>query len=459
MWRVTVDLGDLSLEAEGPTADDPDTDPALPVLLGVRWTETLATDGALWPVGREVSTGTLTILFETAAEAEAITAATTVTVRFYSDTADTDPSTAFYGRASDPSLTVHERGVVASVVITDYLADLAELTAGTYDYPTEDHGTRLIRVFDDVGVTLQTQDQTTGAWSDFDNSPNQAWWATLAARTASATSVLAYATDVLSWAVVHSVIVVPITLERLYMDELVPVVDESTGALLGFGLRNLERDVPARAPGVLVDDAGVWRIEWPDASDPLGSYVIDANDVLFSATWTRNRALDTDRVEVVRSNQAVVQASLDDAVPITARVETTITNNADADDTLAMLLPDDRPASTWQADKFTALLDDAAPAGWYPADLRTLVTLHGIEPRHNPTDSPWYHGVVWARELVLEGRDARVDVTLLPARNVAPYAAVVSAYYNVTFTELDTAITFANIDPAIRWVDMYQVGG
>lgn len=466
MWRMAVTIGDLALEAEGPTEPDPDNPPPLPALIGVTWTDTLAGDGALWPAQADISTGTVTILAETAAELVDVSSATPVAVEFYADTADTEPAAALYGRASDPSLAVHERGVLASIVVTDYLADLAELTAGEYDYPSEDHYTRLIRVFDDVGIELQVQDPTTGSWSPLAGSSDAA---TLAARTASATSVLAYTADVLAWAVSHTVSMVPIELHDWTMRELVAITD-TAGALTGYGLRMLanlqsgnasgptyKRSTPAPAPGELVEDGGVWGIVWPDTGDPLGPYVVDANDVSFSATWARRRDLDIDRVEVVKSDDSVRRDSLPDAVPITARVQTSLTSNADADDTLLMLLPDARPATHWQADKFTVHLDLAA-AGYFPAPLRTLVTLHGLEPRHNPDNSPYWHGIVWARTTTAEAEEVTVELVLLPARDVGPMFDGVSGYYSVSFNELP-AMAFEDMDPAIRWVDMYQVRG
>ncbi len=449
-WRITVTLGDLSLEAVGPTEPAPDSPPPLPVLLGVRWREELLGDGALWPTARAVPTGTLVLLAETAAELEHISSATPVAVRLYADADDTEPAASFYGRASDPALAVHDRGIQASIVVTGYLADLAELTAGDYNYPAEDAATRLERVFDDAGVPLDS----------FDPSPTQRlWWPDLAARTASTTSVLSYAVDLLAWAVVHSVLMVPIEVHRLSMNELEALVDVD-GALVGFGLTSLDREVEARAPGRLVDEGGTWTIAWPDTSDPLGSYVVDANDVEFSATWTRRRDLDMDRVEVVKADQSIRRASLDDPVPITGRIETALTTNTDADDTLAMLLPDARPSTSWQADKFTVHLDRAAP-GYFPADVRTLVTLHGLEPRHNPDNSAYWHGVIWSREIVAEADAITVELVLMPGRNIIPGFDGVSDVYSVEFADLAAdfpGLTFANIDPDIRWVDLMQVG-
>ncbi len=446
-WRITVTLGDLSLEAVGPTEPDPENPPPLPVLLGIRWREELLGDGALWPTARAVPTGTLVLLAESAAELANVSSATPVAVRLYADSEDTEPAAEFYGRASDPSLAVHDRGVQATIVVTGYLADLAELTAGTSNYPAEDAATRLERVFDDAGAPLDS----------FDPSPAQRlFWPDLAARTASATSVLSYAVDLLAWAVVHSVHTVPIEVHTLSMNELEPIVDVD-GALVAFGITNLDREVEARAPGRLVDVDGVWTIVWPDTSDPLGPYVVDANDVAFSATWTRRRDLDMDRVEVVKADQSVRRASLDDPVPITGRIETALTTNADADDTLAMLLPDARPSTNWQADKFTVHLSRAAP-GYFPADLRTLVTLYGLEPRHNPDNAAYWHGVVWSREIAAEAEAVTVDLALMPGRNIVPAFDGVSGYYNLQFNEVDPAVTFANLDPTIRWVDVMQVG-
>ena len=270
----------------------------------------------------------------------------------------------------------------------------------------------------------------------------------------------AYVVDLNAWAVWHAVFAVPIERHSLWLEELVPVVDDATGVLVGFGTRLLDREVPAPAPGSLVLDGGVWTVAWPDSSDPLGVYVIDADDVEFSATWTRRRDLDVDRVEVVKANQAVRRASLDDPVPVTMRVETALVSNADADDTLAVLLPDAVPASHWQADKFTVHLDRAA-VGYFPPPPRVLTTLHGLDPRHNPEGTAHWHGMVQAREVILEGDQARVDLTLVPARNVTsstrPDDVFGPVTANVQFTDLDPAITYANVDPVLRWVDLWQV--
>lgn len=454
MWKVTVSIGSLDLEAVGPTEPDPMDLPALPVLTGVRWRDSLVGEGALWPAPQDVSTGTLSVLFETAAEAEFISSATVVKVEFYSDSTAVTPDATFYGRASDPSLAVHDRGVLATIIITDYLADLGEDTVGMAARPAEGHLDRVLAMFTEAGRTARVYDPTFDTWADLVGATP--YDAELAARSASATSLLAYLQDLLTWAVVHFVFgLPPVESHTLVVHELGAEVD-ADGDLLGFGLRPLERDVPAPAPGVMALDGGVWGIAWPESGDALGALAVDANAVAFSATWNRNRDLDTDKVVVVLADQSIRSASHPGVDTAVLRFETQLTLAADADDTKDLYLPDTSPTSSWQADKFTVLLDHTEP-GYFPAGLRTLVTLYDLEARHNPEGIPWWHGVVQAREVVLEGSSATVDLTLLPGKNITGYFDGVSDNYQVKFSELDPGLTFDNIDPAIRWVDMAQV--
>lgn len=474
MWRVEVTLGDLELEAEGPTFPTPDDGPpALPFLSGVRWFEALAHAGARWPATTDVSTGTLVVLFETAAEAEWVNSSTTVAVRFYSDTAASTPDATFHGRASDPTLQVHPSGVLASIVVTDYLADLEELTVGLVDWPSERSHVRLDRVFDEAGVPSPI-DPGPGASDTF--------YPTLAARSLAAVSALAYAQDLTGYMVIRSSAGSHVTFDNLSMVEVRPnITADLLDTVAPYELATLIHHNLAPAPGLLEEVDGVWTITWPamddttvmPASAPIsglpnppipatvvGNLAIDAGVVRQEVAWTRRRDLDVDTVQVIRNAGNTVSAALEDPVPVVQVVETEQTNDAPAQDTADFLLPQSAPGSSWAVDKFSVVLGEATPAGYWPGNLRDVRTVHSIPVRHNPDAKTWWTGVVVAREVTLEGRSVQVDLTMVSPRGLRKWQdpTLASAPYTLTWSDLGASVpTWDTLDPTITWWDLWQV--
>lgn len=470
MWRVEVTIGDLDLEATGPVEPSPeDGPPALPFLSVVRWTEALAHGGARWPAVQEVATGTLVVLFEEAADAAWIDATTPVAVRFYADVAASTPDATFHGRASDPALAVHPAGVLASIVVTDYLADLEEFTVGLVEWPSERTNTRADRVFDEAGVP-----------SPLDGTPDTAW-PTLALRAASAVSPLAYLQDLLGYAVRRSSAGSHVTYDNLTMIELRPnITDDLLDPDAPYETLGMVHHSLAPAPGTLTEEAGVWTITWPPMDDTtampasanlaglppvipatvMGNLTLDAGVVRQAVTWARRRDLDVDQVQVVRDNSNLVTASLENPVPVALVLETEQTTDAAALDTAEYLLPQAEPGSSWAVDKFSVVLGLHTPPGFWPGGLRDVRTVHSIPDRHNPDAKPWWTGVVVGREVHLEGSEVTVDLAMVSPRGLRPWQdpTGVSGPYTLAWSDLEPAEpTWDTLDPRITWTDLQQV--
>lgn len=457
-WRCVVRLGEVVVESVqlAPGAD-PDTDPPLPVLLEARWTDELDTDQHTWPLVQGPSTARLALLMADAADAADITADTTVSVEFYRQAADVDPVATFHGRASAPNITPHDLGVVVEVTCADYLTDLAAVTIGSVAYPAETTDLRMGRMFAAAGETMPEEwSEDWQEWRDFPTSATSGpgldgAWPTLAARAASATSLLAEAQAVLAdsvWVPWQFITEGLSTWRDPIQYELRPnITDGELDPILPWQIVRLDPEVLANAPLRFVRDGDTWTA-LPAEEDPeVLEVLVPASVTDWSATWSRRVVADVNTVDVVLADETIRRSTNLQAgqVRVTDRVETTLTGgwhsfiaqNSPGDPGTLLgnfLLPDrlDLPGSSWEADRFTVLLDEAqAPADWWPGELREVRTLSSIQARHNPEGRTWWTGVVAFREVSVAGGECRVEVGLLPR----PITA--REWFGYPFTSID----------------------
>lgn len=468
MWRCVARVGELVVSSVQLAEDaDPDTDPELPQLAEVRWTDELTADQHTWPLTQGPSTAKLVLLLDSAADAAAITASTTVAVELYRQDADTVPVATFHGRASDPVITPHELGVMVELTCGDYLSDLAADTVGASDYPSETTEDRVHRLFDAVGQPRPKEWlEASGVWVSLPDSYTsgkgpEGVWPMLAARSASATSLLAEAQATLAHSVWRTWQVITEGLSRFrdpQMYELRPhLTDGELDPTIPWQVVELDPELEANAPLRLVLSDRVWTAEVADDDPDVMDVLVPAEYTSWDATWARRTVSDVNTVDVVLADQSVVRSTTLEPGErrVTDRRETQLTGAYHPDAVTAFgasvvgdpakhlgdfLLPDrlDTPGSSWEADRFTVELDRAgAPADWWPGELREVRTVSGVQPRHSPEGRSWWTGVVAFREVSIAGGECRVELGLLP-RPLVARTGFDEPFRSVAFSSLPT---------------------
>lgn len=388
-WYLGVTVGSLNFLVEGP-ADPDDDPPELPAVLAASWTDSLLEDGA-WPSIQNVSTGSLSVLFETAEEAAFITSTTVASMRLLLPGMGLTPAANIAGRCSEPKLTPHPRGVVAELLISDYLADLNEYSVGDSDYPIETVGDRLDRMFDDAGLTGPEEPEP--AVGEFLMS------FPLVARDKAPGPLLALAQEALGSGLYSSIDYLPPPSDP---DDVYP------GNLGLFELRpNLDTDYTN------LDPTEPWvLVPLPRTTVNEGA-TINAGTVLFGGSWQRRRFTDTNTVHVITGNKVLGRASNRDGTEprVLYRRSSQVANAENADALAEYLLPDTDYLPDWEAETFTIELD-AAPEGYWPGQLRDWCTLANIQPRHNPSGSFLWAGTMTALTTSIDRGRLAATVTL-----------------------------------------------
>lgn len=382
-WRLEATIGDLTFTVTPREPDDPP--PAPPALLTASWIDSLVDDGA-WPAVQDVSTGQLTLLFATAAEAAAYRSTTPVSLQLYRPSDGTTPVATFAGRTTDPVLTPARDGVEVTFGLADYLADLGERTQGGYDYPQEGLIERLDRMFTDSNVTPPP-------WPPFATGGGQTSYP-LAARPKAAASLLALAQEA-----------VASTLQGPALDFSGDPDDDP----ILFEIR------PNLTPAGQLDPTAPWlQVELP-RDTPDSTETIPAAAVTLGGTWSRSKFSDVNTVHVLTANGEVERVNNREATEprVLYRRQTQLYNegNAYAADLARYLLPDEAFVPGWEADTFTVHLD-RTPDDYWPGHLRDVRTLTGLQERHNPDGTTTYKGVVTKIETRLDRGKVTADVTL-----------------------------------------------
>lgn len=447
-WRLEVSVAGLDpLVATGPASGELGAED-LPRVVRASWVDELDPDDQSWPARQAVSTGQLQLLMATAAEAAAITATSPVAVELYRPADAATPVATFYGRAGEPQLAIHDHGVMVSMAITDYLADLAEPTVGDVDYPAETAGQRALRILGEAGH---------GQPADMPAlEPGPAgFWPPVAARSASATDALPLLQRALH--VIYQRRMVVTEGLSYYLPQLWtirPNVDPATGQLAANPWRGAELPTEAETLPVLqlVEVAGVWQLAAPAAGEPATAGVIPGAAIPHSASWVRPKGRNPNTVDIVKAGERVISTVLaGTTTPVVHRIETDLTADADAAQLGAFLLPlgGADPASSWEAEGFTVLVDETPP-GWWPGQLRDARTVTGLQPRHNPEGRDWWAGTIAAIEV--EIADGELTAKLqLEARAVVPGPDA------ITWAELDPAMSWAELAPTITWAELAHV--
>lgn len=382
-WRLEATVGDLEFTATPRAHDDPP--PAPPALLTAAWFDSLVDEGA-WPAIQEVSTGQLTLLFATAAEAAAIRSTTRVSLKLYRPADGTEPVATFAGRTSDPVLTPAPDGVEVTFGLADYLADLAEHTQGGEDYPEEFVHERLERIFEDSLLTPPPPPEPP---------PGQFLGSFfLVARPKAPATTLAIAQETIG--------------SGLY------------GFNIGVQQAQLYELRPNLTPAGLLDPTTPW-VQLPLPRDtPDSEATIPGSAVTLGASWSRSKFSDVNTVHIATGNNGVVRVNnRESGEPrVVYRRDTQLRDRGQAEEVARYLLPDEDFIPTWEADTFTVHLDRTADDYW-PGHLRDVRTLTGIQERHNPNGTTTYKGVITATETRIERGRCTVDVTL-SSRPIGP---------------------------------------
>lgn len=446
-WKVAVALGDLTLEA---VQNPGGTATGLPQLLEVRVTDELDPQARTFPRRQEPSTAQVVLLMAEASEAAFISAATPVVIDFHRQAESTaTPTSRFAGRASDPVIVPHDRGVLVTVTCTDYLPDLAQHTVGDANWPQEVTDARLQRMFDAVGITGPFLSAHT---------PGVQEWSTHAARTPSPVSLLALAQDTLG----ESVRTTFTTPNQKAMYELRPTLSV-VGEFVGWIVVQLAENPVSSAPLRLVLQDGVWAVD-PDqgTSDPIhltGSKRIPADITSFDATWSRGvgevNSLDVALADGTLYRRSAVLAG--EAV-VGSRLETTLVNAQEAKRLADYLIPKGAAvaAARWTADRFTVLLDVADENGprvedwWWPGELRDVRAVTRLDPRHDPEAQGWWVGVITSREWSCKDGECRVVVGMEPM-------AMEAGPSSIRISSLPPTLTYLNIDAGLSIQDMAHV--
>lgn len=464
-WRLRAQVGDLVLEEQNGQEGDPP-----PRVVSVRWVDELE-DTTRWPRIQGPSTGQLQVHLAQASDAAAWGPTTPVSLEVFTPPEATEPVATFYGRASDPIIAPHDQGVVVTLNLSDYLADLDGHTVGAANYGIHSIPVRMDRVWDAVGLLSPLDSWNDGGQAD-------SFWPRVAARAPEPVSLLRYTQDLLSWSVEHTRFLVGGAMQhRLTMWELRPNVDPATRLLDATEPWVVTYMDPASygypVPGNFALVSGVYSARWDQ------EVVIPAGLVEFSSTWARRRSSAPNTVTVVEASGATVTTTTRDAgePAISTVVETQLAPplNEDTQDyarDLAMYLsgitqgyfgtfrggavaggwtfPVDGEAPGWEADRFLVHVDEG-PDGWWPGDLREARLVTDLPAVHNPEGSDRWPGVIVGQEVTLQDGRCVVELRLaaMPMGD-SPEAA--------TWDALAAGHTWNLTDPTVTWNQLPYVG-
>lgn len=327
----------------------------------------------------------------------------------------------FIGRVSEMSSRPLAGGrVQVTVQCVDYLADLAELTVGYTEWPSETLAARVTRILVAANVGL-VSDVLYGA---------------VARRPAAPTSALELLIETLSWASEgidyqrYLCVNVPINIApdgvRFWFG---PVPDPALPYKLGTVFKRENHgngNNPYGLPGVLeFGGLGVTLgLNTDTAADEIYSAAIIGQDV----EWSKRRAQRIDRVTVTGDESiGGVWAGQLDAVPIEYTLETEQISTPDITNLSRYLLPESTD-DTWGIDELSILEfgDGDAPA-WLVAygqqdAPRRAVVITDVESRQNPDGSDFLVVTVTNARLELAGGGYTVTVEVRPD---VPRAAVI----------------------------------
>lgn len=417
---------------------DPGDDPVLPQLVSVTWTHALDDADEAWPRRQAISTATVVLLMETAADAAYIGPDSRVWLELLTEAAG-DPVDSFSGRASYPTITPHDDGVLVTITVTDYLLDLTAFAVGGADMPAETAADRINSL---MGGSLEV--------------PLAPWSAQLAARPKNTTTLLAMMQEI-----VHGVMAdanIHPTLVTWAGYELRPHFD---GGYLHptepWQLVRLDKEPNPVPPPLKLrehpDAPGTFEL-WADPDDPdTAAAVLDASCTTFEAEWAKryNLTVNTIHVKLADGSHVTATNNADLAVaPVAYTRETQLVDPDDALELAAFLLPAEKLAepSSWQAEAFTVLLDET-PDGWYPLPLRSPMALGGIQRRHHPEALTYFTGVVTQLELSVAAGSATVTVRLegQPVGESDPLAMLTVADLPGNVDDYDDSVTL----DALNW--------
>lgn len=399
-WQVVATIGGTTFTATRVTTDPP-PEATLPALLSVRWSHDLERTDEAWPTRTALTTATVQLLMDTAAEAATWGPGTVVHLEFLAEVGGAVVDS-YSGRASFPEIEPHEVGVLVTITVSSYLLDLSGYPTGGGVMPSETPRARLNREMGwGLGVAFDAM--------------------TLAARPVGLTNLLALVQDTLFGSLADSE-VNPALPPKWGMYEVTAEVDSdgNLDPLFPWGIVELERRSFLTDPPLLVrenpDDPGTYEL-WADPDDPAtADAVVDGNLVEFRAKWSRRLDRQTNTIHVQLADGTYWTAS--NAEPGEGLVaytrETQLAGFADAEVLADFLLPDRQgPAepSAWEAESFTVLLNHT-PDGWYPKALRGFMALSDVQRHHHPEALTYLVGMVTGLALEATGDEARVTVTL-----------------------------------------------
>lgn len=316
------------------------------------------------------------------------------------------PLVQFLGSVAELSAAPTTKGrTVVTVMCTDRLVDLANVTVGTSDYPAETLANRFERIWAEG-----PGDPLTGAYA---LPTGDTLYGTMPVRAPAAASALELLQFTLANQVDH-------TLPLAHFLMLNPSYDGVTGTFgteldpaRPFTLHYAWKEpimgnhqTPSNLPFVFVDGPDGWTVE---VDVRLSEQVIPADLVELDTTFSKTKATQVDSVTVTSQEGSWWNQYWTPAVPIEWRFDGEQTNLATIADVAVYALPP-RGADQWGNDKITIL--DLPPefpltwfSHWYAANaygLRTPIVIDGVVPEQNPASRPWIVGMFANAEIVFE---------------------------------------------------------
>lgn len=392
----------------------------------------------------EPVTGSFAVIVADMADVAALQIGDGVHVRVWLfDTGTVDPVTSapytdlpevnVRGRVANLDAVPHPLGMLLTVRFVDYSTDLAEMTIGAADWPSETIEDRLNRIDTELSRQLLTVAfSQEGPLAARDASPVNArdYLTALTDSVANVTrlsNVLDFVTGQGSRMVFGSI----------YADAETPTpgVPDMQGLVDYWAVTSLVNRLPYQVgelPAVLDEVApGVYGVVVEDHAPDHLARVVSAAHVEFSAAYALGKSDRIDTWQVTLEDGSLVTVSEASPVPVQGRIETASTTIHDATD-VALFNLNGSDTDGWKADRFLWHADLDPHRLRYPNflfwdDIEVLknvqlypTVIDGIQAHQNPTGETWYAGQLVSAEFILNA--GRYVVDMEHRRNLAPPA-------------------------------------
>lgn len=377
---------------------------------------------------------------------------------------------AFWGRIAQLQAQPHDLGILYTLQCVDYMADLAELTAGRVDYPAENALVRVNRMLAENGIGAVLVEGVTPTAL-----PNVS---ARVALTEGTVPLLEALEQVLAgWAEAQPNNELGVAASNLITTryELRPNI-VNPGGIAGqgtldpvtpFKLSPIYRpqgwDPPARLSAVTNVHLTVDTANTSPSTDAL---ILDAGAVEFPTLYTQQKGNAVQRVVVELSGGAGFSVAdwsswgtyfwlaASSVVEATVKVRETVLGTVLASMYRGSIQPDS--SLQWTVGAITWLASRTQAASWQGPKLRRVCTIARVDAvrssSHVPTGKSWMAGVVDSLRITVQAGEVTVGFTLAPMHYTNSGALVVphqatfaaAALVGVTFAQLSTTDTFTD---------------